>query len=124
MISLLKELIGPRPDQLRCCLHPNVGHHAKIKSTELMQTLPFLYQRIISIHQERVIELVTKLLLEWPQAGKVDNKAAGIKLCGSEMKQETAAVAVHKVTMTAVPPLAMATGVALKQFAAGMRRRR
>jgi hypothetical protein len=113
-ITLMQKLIGPCPNQLRAGLHPNVGHHAEIKSTKLMQSLPFLHQRIISIHKERVIELLTQLLFEWPQAGEINDKAARIKLSGREMKQETTAVAVHESAMTAVSPLTMATGVALE----------
>ena len=113
-IAFLQQLIGPRPDQLRCCLHANVRHHTEIKGTELMKALPFLHQRIIGIDEEGVIELRTQLLFKRPQAGEINNKATGIELSGSEMKQEAAAVAVHKTAMTAVPPLAMATGVALE----------
>ena len=113
-ITLMQKLIGPCPNQLRAGLHPNVGHHAEIKSTKLMQSLPFLHQRIIGIHKERVIELLTQLLFEWPQAGEINDKAARIEFSGREMKQETTAVAVHESAMTAVSPLTMATGVALE----------
>ena len=113
-ITLMQELIRPCPNQLRAGLHPHVGHHAEIKSTKLMQSLPFLHQRIICIHKERVIELLLQLLFKWPQAGEINNKATRIELSGSEMEQEATAIAVHEAAMTAVSPLTMATGVALE----------
>ena len=61
-----------------------------------------------------MIELLTQLLFEWPQAGEINDKAARIELSGREVKQETTAVAVHKAAMTAVTPLTMAAGVALE----------
>ena len=79
-----------------------------------MQPLPFLHQRIIGIHKERVIELLLQLLFKWPQAGEINNKATRVELCGSEMKQEATAIAVHEAAMTAVSPLTMATGVTLE----------
>ena len=89
-----------------------------------MKALPFLQQRIIGIHQKGVIKLLTQLLVEWSQAGEINDKPTGIELSCCEMKHKTAAVTMHETAVAAVPPLPMTTGIALERFAAGVRRRR
>ena len=83
-----------------------------------MQLLPFVHKWIIGIHQKSVIELPEQFLLKGSKTGEIHHEAALIEVCGCEPQRETAAVAMHKAAMPWVPPLAMAAGVTLKQFAA------
>ena len=83
-----------------------------------MQLLPFIHEWIIGIHQKGVIELLAQFLLKGSKTGKIHHESAFIKGSGCEPQGETAAIAMHKAAMPWVPPLAMAAGVTLKQFAA------
>ena len=117
-IPLLKQFVSPRPHQGGGGLHSNVIHHPQIEGTKLIQTTPFSEQRIVSIGKKRVIKLPPQALFKRSKTGKIHHKSATIKPLGTKPKGETAAIAVHKTAMALVGPLAMATGVTLKQLAA------
>ena len=85
-----------------------------------MQALPLLHQRIISIHQKGVIELVPELLLQGPETGEIHHKPTWVEVGRGEPHGEAAAVAVDKPAMPGVLPLPMATGVPLEMLAAGV----
>ena len=85
-----------------------------------MQGLPLLHQRIISIHQKGVIELVPELLLQGPETGEIHHKPTWVEVGRGEPHGEAAAVTVDKPAMPWVLPLPMATGVPLEMLAAGV----
>ena len=83
-----------------------------------MQALPLLQQRIVSVDEKGVVELITKPLFETFQAGEIHHKTADIQLCGCEPERETAAVTVNEAAMARMTPLAMTAGVPLEPLAA------
>ena len=90
-VALLQQLIDPDPDQLSGGFHPHIGHHAQIKGSEIVQALPFIQKRIVSIHQKCVIKLMPELLFKGPEAGKINNKATIIEIASSKKQLKTTA---------------------------------
>ena len=83
-----------------------------------MKALPLLQQRIVSVDEKGVVELITKPLFEAFQAREINHKTADIQLCGCKPERETAAVTVNEAAMSRMTPLAMTAGVPLEPLAA------
>ena len=78
-------------------------------------------ERIISIGEEGVIELVVELLFQGPKTGKIDDKSVGVKLLSCKPKSKTAAIAMYESTVSWMTPLTMTTRIPSKILATSVR---